>query len=115
MSISGCIIAGGKSGRFGSDKSLHVFNGKPLVRHVYDAVHPVIDKIFIAANDPEKFAFMGLEVVPDIIPDLGPLGGIYTALETFELKRVFVLPCDMPYLSSELISFMCSIEHNFDI
>jgi molybdopterin-guanine dinucleotide biosynthesis protein A len=115
MSIRGCIIAGGKSGRFGSDKSLHVFNGKPLIRHVYDAVHPVIDKIFISANDPEKFAFMGLEVVPDLIPNLGPLGGIYTALETSGPNRIFALPCDMPYLNSSLISFMCSIEHDYDI
>lgn len=115
MGIKGCIIAGGRSGRFGSDKSVHVLNGKPLVSHVYDAVHPVLDEIFIAANDPEKFAFLGLKVVPDIIPGLGPLGGIYTALETFDIKRVFVLPCDMPYLSTELIRYMCSLEPDYDI
>ena len=115
MCIKGCIIAGGRSGRFGADKSVYVFNGKPLISHVYDAVHPVLDEIIIAANDPEKFAFLGLKVIPDIIPGLGPLGGIYTALETFDIKHVFVLPCDMPFLSTELIRFMCSIKHDYDI
>ncbi len=115
MNIKGCIVAGGRSGRFGADKSVHVFNGKPLVSHVYEAVSPVLDDIFIAANDPEKFAFLGLPVVHDIIPGIGPLGGIYTALETFQDERVFVLPCDMPYLSTGLIRFMCSIENTYDI
>ena len=115
MDIKGCIIAGGRSGRFGTDKSVHLFNGKALVQHVYDAVSPVLDEIFIAANDPEKFDFLGLKVVPDIIPGLGPLGGIYTALETYNIKRVFVLPCDMPFLSTELIRFMCSIDPDYDI
>lgn len=115
MSIKGCIIAGGRSGRFGADKSLHVFNGKTLVQHVYDAVHPVINEIFIAANDKEKFSFLGLDVVPDIIPGIGPLGGIYTALESFNINRVFVLPCDMPFLSADLIRFMCSEAGDYDI
>ena len=115
MNTKGCIIAGGKSGRFGTDKSVHIFRGKPLVSYVYDAVRPVLDEIFIAANDPEKFAFLGLPVVPDIITGIGPLGGIYTALETFYIDRVFVLPCDMPCLNTELIRFMCSIEPIYDI
>lgn len=115
MNIKGCIIAGGRSGRFGSDKSVHVFNGKPLISHVADAVKPVFKEIFIAANDPEKFAFLGLPVVPDLIPGMGPLGGIYTALETFDIERVFVIPCDMPWISTDLIRFMCSIEPAYDI
>lgn len=115
MSIKGCIIAGGKSGRFGTDKSIHVYNGKPLISYVYDAVHPVIEEVFISANDHEKFRFLDLKVVPDIIPGLGPLGGIYTAIETFDIERVFVLPCDMPYLSTELIRYMCGIEPDYDI
>lgn len=115
MDIKGCIIAGGRSGRFGTDKSIHEFRGKPLISHVYDAVHPVIDEIFIAANDPEKFAFMGLKVIPDIVPGLGPLGGIYTALETFDISRIFIVPCDMPFLSTELIRYMCSITGDYDI
>lgn len=115
MNIKGCIIAGGRSGRFGADKSVHEFNGKPMVSHVYDAVKPVLDDVFIAANDPEKFAFLGLPVVPDIISGIGPLGGMYTALETFDIDRVFVFPCDMPYINTGLIRFMCSIEPVYDI
>ncbi len=113
--IKCCIIAGGRSGRFGSDKSLHVFEGKPLIQHTYDAVRPVFDDIFIIAPDTEKFSFLEAETIPDIIPGLGPIGGIYTAVESLKADRVFVFPCDMPFLNTEFIRYMASIPDVYDI
>jgi len=82
--IKCCIIAGGTSGRFGSDKSLHVYNGKPVI-------------------------------IPDIIPKLGPIGGIYTAVESIDMERVFVFPCDMPFINTEFIRYMTEIPDYYDI
>lgn len=110
-----CIIAGGKSGRFGSDKSLFVFDGKPLISHTYDAVKPVFNEIFIIATGGEKFSFLDAKIIPDIIPGLGPIGGIYTALESVDAERVFVFPCDMPFLNTEFIRFMTEIPDLYDI
>jgi len=110
-----CIIAGGLSGRFGSDKSLHVFEGKPMIKHVYDAVKPVFEQIYIIASGGEKFSFLDAEIIPDIIPGLGPIGGIYTAVETLDLERVFVFPCDMPFLNTGFIRYMAEIPDYYDI
>ena len=116
--IKCCIIAGGKSGRFGSDKSLHEFNGKPMISHTYDAVKKLFDEIYIIASEVEKFSFLDVKVIPDIIPGLGPIGGIYTALEKIvesPAERVFIFPCDMPFLCSEFIEYMTTIPDIYDI
>jgi len=113
--IKCCIIAGGTSGRFGSDKSLYVFNGKPMIRHTYDAVKPLFNEIYIIASGGEKFSFLDAIIIPDIIPGLGPIGGIYTAVESLDLERVFVLPCDMPFLNTEFIKYMTEIPDYYDI
>ena len=110
-----CIIAGGKSGRFGSDKSLFVFNDKPMISHTYDAIKPVFDEIYIIASGGEKFSFLDVKIIPDIIPGLGPIGGMYTALESLDADRVFVFPCDMPFLNTEFIRFMATIPDFYDI
>jgi molybdopterin-guanine dinucleotide biosynthesis protein A len=113
--IKCCIIAGGTSGRFGSDKSLYVFNGKPMISHTYDAVKKIFDEIYIIATGGEKFSFLDAKIIPDIIPKLGPIGGIYTAVESLDAARIFIFPCDMPFLNSEFIEYMTTIPDIYDI
>lgn len=109
------IIAGGKSGRFGSDKSLYSYEGKTLIQHVFSAISPVFNDVVIIANDSGKFSFLGLPVIPDIIPGLGPIGGIYTAVQKLESERIFIFPCDMPFLNTEFIRYMTEIPDIYDI
>ncbi len=113
--ISAFIIAGGQSSRFGGDKSLFLYHGKPLVERVVSAVRPVMDTITIIGGDAERFAFLGIPCRGDIISGLGPLGGVYTALRVAETERAFVLACDMPGLNTELIGFMASLSKGFDV
>jgi molybdopterin-guanine dinucleotide biosynthesis protein A len=113
--IDAYIIAGGKSIRFSRDKSLHEFDGKPLIKHVVDAVAPVFKTVSIISNDTEKFSFLGLKTFPDIIPDLGPIGGIYTALTLSASKSIFAFACDTPFINKEFIEYMALKKEGFDI
>lgn len=113
--ISAFIVAGGQSSRFGQDKSLFQCRGKTLIEHVVAAVRPVIDNITIIGGDAEKFAFLQIPCRGDLIPGLGPLGGLYTALHVSETERAFVFACDMPGLNSELIRFIASLSKGFDV
>ena len=113
--ISAFIIAGGKSQRFGQDKTLYEYEGKPLVSRVYDAIEPVFDNISVVANDSEKFSFLGLDVYPDIIPGLGPIGGIHTALKFSSTDRIFAFAADMPYLNTDFIRYMTEIPDLYDV
>ena len=114
-SLKCAIIAGGRSGRFGSDKSLYVYEGKTLIQYVFDAISPVFSDIVIIATDSEKFRFLGVPVIPDIIPGLGPIGGIYTAVEKLDAERIFIFPCDMPFINTEFVRYMTEIPDIYDI
>jgi len=112
--IEAFILAGGKSSRFGSDKTLFMFKGKPLIEHVIGALKPLFTSISIIANDTTKYNYPEIPVYSDIIPGLGPLGGIYTALTYAKTESVFVCAADMPFLNQEFIAFMLQIPPVYD-
>ncbi|MFC1670230.1 molybdenum cofactor guanylyltransferase [Spirochaetota bacterium] len=114
-SISAFILAGGKSKRFGQDKSKYLYKNKPLIKHAYDALSPVFDDISIIGNEASDYDIPGIKIYSDIIPGLGPIGGIYTALNNSKAPRSFICPCDMPFINSEFIEYMVSIPNEYDL
>ncbi|HEU4968946.1 molybdenum cofactor guanylyltransferase [Sphingomonas sp.] len=76
MRVLGAVLAGGRSSRFGSDKALAVWRGKPLLAHAADALVAQCGAVVIVGRD-----VAGFTCVPDWpAPDRGPLGGLAGAL-----------------------------------
>ena len=113
--ISASILAGGKSKRFGRDKLLYIYKGKPLIEHVIDVVIQIIKEVNIVSDDRERLKYLGFPIIPDIIPNIGPLGGIFSTLNYSNTKKVFVFACDMPHLNAEFIEYMISISQSHEI
>ncbi len=113
--ITAFVIAGGKSKRFGQDKLLYEYRGKALIEHAIDVLKSIFADIVIIANDEVKFKYLELPVYPDIIPDVGPLGGIYTALDLSKTSKAFCFASDMPNLNPEFIEYMKSFSKDYDI
>ncbi len=88
----------------GQDKALMPFLGSPLIQRQVRQIEPTGASILVITNRPEAYAFLGLPLVSDILPDIGPLGGLYTALSTASTPIVTVVACDMPFLSAELLT-----------
>lgn len=113
--ITAVIIAGGKSRRFGTDKALYPFEGRPLIEHAAAVLRRIFTHVIISTNDIAKFSYLGLPCFADTIPGIGPLGGIYTALSTARTHYIFTAACDMPNLNEGLIRDMASLAHSYDI
>lgn len=96
------IQSGGQSSRMGEDKALKLFLGKPLIQRVLERLAPLADEVVITANQPAAYEFLGLRIVPDLIPNRGALGGLYTAIAAATQPLVAVVACDMPFASAEL-------------
>src|SRR2546428_5032684 len=64
----------------GRPKALLKLGGRRIIERVVDAVKPAVDDLLIVTNTPELYTFLGLPTVPDIYPDHGSLGGIYSGL-----------------------------------
>jgi molybdopterin-guanine dinucleotide biosynthesis protein A len=101
------ILAGGKSSRMGSDKGLLLIEGKAMIQYVIEQVQSVFSKVVIVSNNLEYGKF-GLEVIPDLIKDVGPAGGIYSALNHSVSNSNFIVSCDMPFVTKEAIHYIFS-------
>ena len=54
------IQAGGKSSRMGTDKSFVLFQGRPLIEVVREAVEGLGDELIIVTNKPDDYAYLGV-------------------------------------------------------
>jgi molybdopterin-guanine dinucleotide biosynthesis protein A len=106
--ITIAIQAGGNSRRMGQDKALLPFLGKPLILRIIDRILPLADEIIITTNQPDNYKFLDVPLYPDVFPDRGALGGLYTALYFARFPLVGVVACDMPFVNLAMLTTMCS-------
>ncbi len=103
MRVAGVIQAGGKSIRMGGrPKALMELGGRRIIDRVVEVVRAVTDDVLLVTNTPELYAALGLPMVPDVFPDHGSLGGIYSGLEAAPGDAAFTVACDMPFLLPEV-------------
>ena len=96
------VQAGGKSSRMGEDKALKSFLGRPLIQRVVERLTPLADEILVTTNHPARYEFLGLPLLPDLIPGCGVLGGLYTGIASASHPIVAAVACDMPFASVSL-------------
>ena len=113
--IVGAILVGGKSRRYGRNKALEVFQGEPLIERQLRKVQALFPEVFIITNEPRDYLHLEVTLLRDVIPGLGPLGGIYTALLFAQGKSVFVTACDMPFLQPAVVQHMVQLSKNNDV
>lgn len=100
MRILGAILAGGLSSRFGSDKALALYAGKPLIAHVADALARQCESVVLCgpARSTQQ-AWGGLPTLADHPgPGLGPMAGLCAALvhaRSAGFDAVLAAPCDV--------------------
>jgi molybdopterin-guanine dinucleotide biosynthesis protein A len=98
----------------GTDKALLELDGRPLIAHVATTLQTVCEHVVLSANDPQRYQFLGLETIEDDYGEHGPLGGIYSALAHTLTPAVFILACDTPYVSHELVRYIIEYDSDAD-
>ncbi len=111
---TGAVLAGGKSSRFGSNKALAIFQGRPLISLIIDPLRTVMDRVLIISNKPAEFEIFGLQVFSDIYVNRGPLAGIHSALKASYSEWTIIAPCDMPFFSSFLAQILLQEKEQAD-
>ena len=109
--ILGIILAGGKSSRFGEDKSTAKLGNKTLLDHTVNKIENEFNEILVISNNKEfNFKNNKIHVVEDCIEgQLGPLVGILTAMKWVKknnknYKWIASFPCDTPFFDMKFIS-----------
>ena len=105
--ILGVVLAGGKSQRFGEDKSQAKLHGKILIDYIISEIIDQFDEILIVTNNNIKFKKSDkISTTKDFKEGLGPLGGILTAMrwiknEKKNYKWISSFPSDTPFFTKE--------------
>lgn len=112
MDITGIVLAGGKSSRMGSDKSLLSWKGITLIERAIQLLKPLCSKVIISSNN-FVYDFTGCETWHDEISIQAAVIGIYSCLKRSATEVNIVLSCDMPFVSTELLKHLlgCSATH----
>ena len=94
--LGGAVLAGGRSRRMGTDKALITTDGIALVQRAADALRTAgADPVIVVGGNRAAIEALGLELIDDLWPGEGPLGGIITALRAVDTEFVAVLSCDL--------------------
>jgi len=112
--VTGLILLGGKSSRYGSNKALVEIDGVRLIERVVGVMKSIFHRVILVTNTPDEYTYLRLPMVEDLIKGLGPMGGIYTGLMTMSDETGFLVACDMPFLSGKLIRHMVEVSDDFD-
>jgi FdhD protein len=97
--ITGVVLAGGQSSRFGSNKALALWQGKFLIEYARDTLTAVFDDCLLITNTPEQYEFLNMPMIKDRYQDMGPLAGIHAALHHTGNPWIFIVACDMPAIT----------------
>jgi molybdopterin-guanine dinucleotide biosynthesis protein A len=112
--VTGVILAGGKSRRMGTDKALLDVGSSSMIKRVAQEMARLFKSILVAGSK-DDYLDLGMPVISDIYPGCGPLGGIHAGLTAANTPYIFVVGCDMPFISAELMACLLSHVRGHDV
>jgi molybdopterin-guanine dinucleotide biosynthesis protein A len=104
--ITGVILSGGKSLRMGFNKSLLKIQGKTIIEYIVELMQNIFSKVILITNSPDEYRFLNLEMFEDIYKNYGPLAGIHSGLVNSSTKRNFIISCDVPLMTEQMIRYL---------
>ena len=103
------VLAGGKSKRFGKDKSQAQLGDKILIDHILSEIINDFKEVIIVANDPIKYMLSEkITIISDFKKNLGPLGGIFSAMKWVKDNQkkyewIATFPSDTPFFKKNIL------------
>ena len=104
------LLRGGRSRRMGRDKALLPWKESTFLETIASELDFLDEKylsVAAATGSPDRDSLSHDWIrLPDLIPDCGPLGGIYTALQTCRAEWALVVSCDVPAVQQSFFKML---------
>ncbi len=104
--ITAVILSGGKSSRMGTNKSFLKIGDKTIIERLRDLLQSMFKDVILITNDPDDYKFLGLPIYEDIFRHRGPLAGIHSGLKHSKTNLNFIISCDLPLMTVEMINYL---------
>jgi molybdopterin-guanine dinucleotide biosynthesis protein A len=99
----------------GRDKAMIRVGKTTLLHHTYTIARRIFPEIVVVSSFHEAMPGLDVRMIRDVLPVSGSLTGIVSALLAAETPYVFVLSCDMPFLSERAIRHVLDANHGENI
>ena len=107
--VLGVVLAGGKSQRFGEDKSQVKLGDKILIDYILSEIIDEFTEVLVVSNNSINFKkSKKISLIQDFKKDLGPLGGVLTAMKWVkdnnkDYQWVSTFPTDSPFFKNKIL------------
>jgi molybdenum cofactor guanylyltransferase len=100
--LYGLLLTGGRSRRMQRDKAALEYAGQHQLARAMALLEPLVERSFVSVraeqlDDPQRTAY---PLIVDVLPNLGPIGGIHAALRSHPQAAWLALACDLPFLDA---------------
>ena len=112
-SIEGFILAGGQSRRMGADKANLTLDGQSFVERIAIELSAITSSIKLVGGKSNATR-ADLQIVPDVFPGWGALGGVHTAVSACAAEWALVVACDFPFVTAQLFAKLASVRADFE-
>ena len=115
------VMAGGRSRRLGIDKTTMPWppgaadapGGQTLLGRTAGLLGAACSEVLVVAYHGARA--IPYRVAPDLFPEGGSLGGIYSGLVAAEHEYALAVATDMPFLSLPLVRWMLEQPRDYDV
>ena len=107
--VLGVVLAGGKYQRFGEDKSQVKLGGKLLIDYILSEIIDEFNEVLVVSNNLIEFKQSEkISLIKDFKKDLGPLGGVLTAMKWVkdnnkDYQWISTFPVDTPFFKNQIL------------
>ena len=119
--VLGVVLAGGKSQRFGEDKSQVKLGDKILIDYILSEIIDEFNEVLVVSNNSINFRkSKKISQIQDFKKDLGPLGGVLTAMKWVkdnnkDYQWISTFPADTPFFKNQILKdFLQNINQEKD-
>ncbi|MDA9878311.1 molybdenum cofactor guanylyltransferase [Candidatus Pelagibacter sp.] len=119
--VLGVVLAGGKSQRFGEDKSQVKLGDKILIDYILSEIIDEFNEVLVVSNNSINFRkSKKISLIQDFKKDLGPLGGVLTAMKWVkdnnkDYQWISTFPVDTPFFKNQILKdFLKNINQDED-
>ena len=115
--LSVAILSGGKSRRFGTDKTLTMLRGKPLYTYPLSFAQKISDDVMFISRDKDKYKPFENDVryLEDDYENQSALAGVLTALDRAKHDKILIIAADMPFVNNAIVDILMNSLDRFDI
>jgi len=101
------VLAGGRSRRMGEDKAALVYRGKSQLAHTLELANKHSESLFISLREnqeiPQEADVIRAGIIHDRFGEIGPLGGILSAMDTHRDVGWLILAVDLPFITDNTL------------